>query len=234
MFEGLLNPAGGLRYHWRAFRHSHRWASFTHPLAIWLDAWQPDTDQLLLVGPSAGWCLPDELFARFRRIDVLEPDPFAWMILSRRLHALGLRAHWHENDYLTDDPLRVEQMAPNFPDSAILFCNVLGQMRFLYPLLDHPDHAVTWKTALTRSLGDREWASFHDRLSGPIAPRIMDHVAVSAAGLTDAQLAATFYEGDGELVTHGTGDLFPELTRRYFGWELVPKQFHLIEAVRSD
>ena len=234
MLGALMNPAGGLRYHWRAVRHAHRWASFTQPLAEWLDAWQPTADQLLLVGPSAGWCLSDDLFARFRRIDVLEPDPFGWLILSRRLHALGLRAHWHEHDYLTADPIRVEQLAPNFPEHAILFCNVLGQVRFLYPELDDPARATAWKDALTRSLAEREWASFHDRLSGPIAPRIMDHAAVSAAGLTDQQLAAAFYEGEGQLVSHGTEAICPELSRRYFGWQIVPEQFHLIEAVRGD
>jgi hypothetical protein len=234
MLGALFNPAGGLRYHWRAVRHSRRWASFTVPLAQWLDAWQPESDQLLLVGPSAGWCLSDELFARFRRIDVLEPDPFAWLILSRRLHALGLRARWHEVDYLTADPVRVEQLAPNFPDSAILFCNVLGQVKFLHPELEDAQRASAWKDALVQSLDGREWATFHDRLSGSIAPRIMDHAAVSAAGLTDLQLAATFYEGGGQLISHGTEGLFPELTRRYFGWQIAPEQYHLIEAVRAD
>lgn len=234
MLDALFNPAGGLRYHWRALRHSRRWNSFTVPLTQWLDAWQPTSDQILLVGPSAGWCLTDDLFGRFRRIDVLEPDPFGWMILSRRLHALGIRAHWHENDYLTADPVRVEQLAPNFPDHTILFCNVLGQVKFLHPELEDAGRATEWKAALTGSLAKREWASFHDRLSGPIAPRIMDHAAVSAAGLTDHQLAATFYEGEGQLVSHGTEGIFPELTRRYFGWEITPGEYHLIEAVRAD
>ena len=234
MISALFNPAGGLRYHWRALRHGRQWTSFTQPLAQWLDAWHPAAEQLLLVGPSAGWCLPDDLFARFRRLDVLDPDPFGWLVLSRRLHGLGIRAHWHENDYLTADPICVEQLAPNFPDHAILFCNVLGQVKFLYPELEDPGCAKAWKDAISNSLANREWASFHDRISGPIAPRIMDHAAVSATGLTDQQLAATFYEGDGQLLSHGLEAFYPELTRRYFGWEIAPGQFHLIEALRSD
>ena len=48
-----LNPAGGLRYHLRGFRHAKRlWWPFRFHLADWLYAWQPPEKTLVLVGPT--------------------------------------------------------------------------------------------------------------------------------------------------------------------------------------
>jgi hypothetical protein len=222
----MLNPAGGLRYHWRAQRHARRWRTFTGPLAAWLADWETTATRLLLVGPSAGWCLPDALFLRFREIDVLEPDPLARLLLRRRLRALDVRAQVHERDYLTGD--RVERLGDDFPEHAVAFCNVLGQLRFLRGDLDDPARDRAWKASLMRTLEGREWLTFHDRLSGLIAPRI----ARSVDDSSDDGLAAAFYEGEGELTSHGTDGLFPHMPRRYFVWELLPGQHHLIEAIR--
>lgn len=222
----MLNPAGGLRYHWRAQRHARRWRAFAAPLADWFAEWDVRAEALLLVGPSAGWCLPDALFRRFARIDVLEPDPLARVLLGRRLRGLGVRAGMHARDYLTSD--RVGRLAGDFPSHAIAFCNVLGQLRFLRPELDDPACDRAWKSALTDALDGREWATFHDRLSGLIAP----HLERPLDDTTDEDLAAAFYDGDGELVTHGTDGLFPERPRRWLSWELLPGQHHLIEAIR--
>lgn len=228
----MVNPAGGVRYHWRARRHARRWRPFTAPLAQWLDAWRPEADRLLLIGPSAGWCLPDALFLRFARLDVLEPDPLARLLLARRLRGLGREARTHAGDYLTGAPDRLAQLGRDFPAHAILFCNLLGQLRFLHPELDDPARARRWKDALATTLDGRAWATFHDRLSGRIAPRLAGTTAASDVGLDDDALVAAFYAGDGELVTHGTEHLFPARPRRYFAWELVPGRHHLVEAVR--
>jgi hypothetical protein len=232
VLAAILNPAGGLRYHWRARRHSRRWAPFVEPLADWLDGWMPDTEHLLLVGPSAGWCLPDAVFRRFARIDVLEPDPLARVLLSRRLRRLGREPRLHERDYLTADPARIAELACDFPRHAILFCNVLGQLRFLHPELDDTERSLQWKRALMAALDGRAWATFHDRLSGRLVPRLGGETAASEGAMSDEDLAAAFYDDVGELHAHGTDGLFPQLPRRYFAWELVPGRHHLIEAIR--
>lgn len=231
MLAAMLNPAGGLRYHWRARRYARRWGTFVDPLASWLEEWVPDAGDLLLVGPSAGWCLPDGLFRRFERIDVVEPDPLARVLLGRRLRRLGCEAHPRERDYLSGDPSRLAELGHDFPRHAILFCNVLGQMRFLRPELDDAERSRQWKQALMTALDGRAWATFHDRLSGRLVPCLGD-VAASDAAMSDEDLAAAFYVGDGELVTHGSDGLFPRRPRRYFAWELVPGQHHLVEAIR--
>jgi hypothetical protein len=225
----MLNPAGGLRYHWRARRHARRWSTFVEPLAQWLEEWRPDAESLLLVGPSAGWCLPDAVLSRFARIDVLEPDPIARVILARRVRRLGRHIRAHDRDYLTGDPARCAELRRDFPRHAILFCNVLGQVRFLRPALEDEERNRVWKQALMAALDGGAWASFHDRLSGRLVPRLD---VTGDAAMSDDDLAAAFYDGDGELITHGTDGLFPGLSRRYFAWELIPGWHHLIEAIR--
>src|SRR5215216_4794788 len=74
----LFTPSGGLVYHARALRHrSGLWAPFRRAVDEWLAEALPPADELILVGPSAGHCLPLERLARFRRLLVLEPDPVA-------------------------------------------------------------------------------------------------------------------------------------------------------------
>ena len=233
MLSAMTNPAGGLAYHWRALRHGDRWRPFLEPLHAWLDAWQPASPHLLLVGPSAGWCLPDALFRRFAALDVLEPDPLAWGLLSRRLRALGRPARRHAVDCLAPDPGALAPLARDFAEHAILFCNVLGQARWLHPALDDPDRLATWRAGLAAALDGREWATFHDRLSGTLRPRLPEPAA-SDEPLADERLATLFYDDDGELLSHGTDGLFPGRPRRWFAWEIAPGRHHLIEAVRHD
>lgn len=229
----MLNPAGGLRYHWRARRHVRRWGTFVEPLAGWLAEWSPAAEALLLVGPSAGWCLPDAVLGRFARVDVLEPDPIARLLLARRLRRLGCEMRPHARDYLTGDPARLTELRRDFPGHAILFCNVLGQARFFCPELEDAERSLAWKEALMAALDGSAWATFHDRLSGRLVPRL-GIGAASGAALSDEDLAAAFYDGDGELITHGTDGLFPRLPRRYFAWELIPGRHYLIEAIRHE
>jgi len=49
----LLHPSGGLLYHLRAWRWQNmRWLPFHSEVARWLDAWQPEAAELVLVGPD--------------------------------------------------------------------------------------------------------------------------------------------------------------------------------------
>lgn len=90
--DHLLDPSGGLVYHLRAARHRHGlWAPFHASVAGWLADWQPRRRELLIVGPSAGYALPDGFFTRFAQVTALEPDPLARWLLRRRADAAQLR-----------------------------------------------------------------------------------------------------------------------------------------------
>ncbi len=226
--QALLNPAGGLRYHWRALRHrAGRWEPFTAALATWLDGWRPAARELVLVGPSAGYCLPASFLARFAAIDAFEPDPLARLLFARRFPTLA-RVRWHAEDRLTT-PDGPGALVADFPSAAFLFCNVLGQL----PWLRDDSVPTTWKTELARALTGRAWATFHDRLSGTTAPRLAGPSEPVASTVDNEGLAARWYPAGATLLDHETADLFPGRTRRFLVWEIRPGYFHLIEAIHD-
>ena len=240
----LTGPAGGVRYHWRALRHRRGcWRPFTDALAAWLDDWHPASDRLVLVGPSAGWCLPESALARVRAVDGLEPDPLARHLFARRFPTVARHLRWHAADYLAPvggvlRPERLRALGRDFPEHAFLFCNVLGQLPYLYPdAVAQPSFAL-WKRALAAVLAERPFASFHDRLSGPVAARPdtlgATPSALGTTALVDRCLVAAPGRASVEVEDHDTGDLFPGRPRMLFAWQVTPRWTHLVEGVRSD
>jgi hypothetical protein len=236
----LLNPSGGLIYHWRALRFKNTlWSEFRSNLGSWLRDWKPVETRLLLVGPNAGYCLTADFLLRFKEISAVEPDPAARFLFARRFPMS--KVAWSSEDYFLPkcgefDPRGVQRMVAKYPEHAILFCNFLGQLPLLAPDAALSKRFETWKAALPESLSSRSWASFHDRLSGPLQPRISGR-AEAPGCIPDANLVERFYtppQGAApiELSDHLTGDLFPKLPRAFFRWEISKGYWHLIEAVR--
>jgi hypothetical protein len=233
----LLNPAGGLRYHWRALKHADRlWEPFRWPLGEWLLGWQTREPCLVLVGPSAGYNLQPFLLERFQRL--------ARFLLRRRLARVPLEPRpaleFIAQDQLVFHPERFAQLLERLGPSAVLFCNVLGQLRHLLNAEDTQQPAFSAvRTAVRASLEGRSWASFHDRVSGNLAPSLEDPL-LSSERWSDEELLQHAYYGSsdaigGTLFDHGTAGFFPEsLPHLYLRWELAPGSFHLIEAVASE
>ncbi len=230
MTPAWLSPAGGIRYHLRALRYRPQlWAGFTRPLAEWLSEWQPREERLLLVGPSAGYCLPEETLARFAVIDAVEPDPLARALFMQRFPSLAQRLRWHADDYF-HPAARLVELRLLFPAHAVLFSNVLGQ-------LDLASNDERWKETLEEFTCGRSWLSFHDRLSGPLRPQLVGMSPPFAPTVSNDELAARLWPRPPsrlELEDHGTEGLFRHAERRYFVWHLRPDYFHLIEGVRDD
>lgn len=214
MPQGLMHSSGGWWWHVRALRYRDRlWAPFRAALHDWLDAWQPARRKLLLVGPSAGHTLPlDLLRARFADITAFEPDPLARYWLRRRAPGIRFCA-----------PVRLDEtgmatLASDHPDTAILFCNVLGQ-------LSPP--ACGWAAAMA-PLDQHGWASFHDLLS---ATRPADRADPATTGPETSleEIAARYWRGGVlELTDHQTIGLGDPLTRRHTLWRLTPRYWHVI------
>lgn len=239
-----LRRASGLAYHWRALRYSeHLWASFRWPLGEWLLGWQPPESTLLLVGPSAGYNLQPFLLERFEQVVVLEPDALAHALLRYRLWRVPLerrpRLRFISRDHLMTHPERLAPLLTELKDTAILFCNALGQLRYLLDT-DELDGAAAAavRSAVRDAIRGRSWASFHDRVSGAIAPTV-EEPALAERRLTDAELIEAAYYSGGDAVSatlfeHGVRGFFPEdLPHLYLRWEIQPGTFHLIEAVRQ-
>ncbi len=257
-----LNPTGGLRYHGRAWRYrSGLWAPFTSAVARFLSRWSPPERELILVGPSGGYCLDLSFLSRFVTVTALEVDPIARWIFARRarsaLRSSGTALRWEPEDRLsprdgagfTLEPLRA-LLAAN-PDAAVLFCNVLGQLPLLGP--DLADDVIPeptegsferWLLELPEALAGHSWASFHDRLSGPLRPEGIDPDAL-VPWRSSEDLAAELYaptdepertHGEGvelALNDHRTSLLARERPRYELVWELEPAVFHLVEAISS-
>lgn len=244
MTSALFNPAGGLRYHLRGYRYAETlWAPFRFALAEWLYGWEPPEKKLVIVGPSGGWCVPAFLFERFDEVLCLEPDPLAHFLFKRRLARAPLEARprlsFDGEDRLIEHPERLLELVAD-GDRAVLFSNVLGQLRALGVASDGDPRLERIRAAVKEVTRGRSWASFHDRVSGPIEP-VLEGRLDTDERLSDADLRATFYLGEREtgvrgqadpmLVDHFTRGFFPEQRpHAYFCWPLMPGAFHLIEG----
>jgi hypothetical protein len=244
---GFINPAGGLRYHLRALRHSRSlWQPFRWALGEWLLEWEPPETTLLLVGPSGGYNLQPFLFERFQRVVCLEPDPVARAIFSRRLAKAPLdsrpKLEFVTEDYLIHRPERLLELLDGLGSACVLFSNVLGQLRSLLEVSSSgAPELLRVRESVQKALVGRSWASFHDRVSGFARPTF-DGVVISDARLSDEEVVAAAYESsvsatqlaNTELLDHLTEGFFPaDLPHAYFVWELAPGLFHLIEGVCS-
>jgi hypothetical protein len=245
-----------LRYHLRGFRYAETlWQPFRWHLGEWLYGWQPPEKQLIVVGSSAGWCVQPFFFERFAEVTCLEPDPIAHRLFRRRLDKAPLenrpRLRFEADDHLLADPSKLQRLLAAEPGSALLFTNIVGQLRVLLEAESGEQPGfVRVREAVASVLPSRSYASFHDRVSGSIEPAI-DGAVHADSRLSDAELIEHFYpvyEGNGknvrtpaidhagqrELLDHLTEGFFPaERPHSYFSWQLLPGTFHLIEATRG-
>lgn len=240
-----LNPAGGLRYHLLAYRFGRRvWQGFRWGLGEWLLGWQPPEKTLVLVGPSGGYCLQPFVLERFERVVCLEPDPVARAVFRYRLSRAPLEKRpelrFISDDRLVHHPERLGALLEELGDAAILFSNVIGQLKVLLGVTDaKAPELLRAKQAVKQAIGGRSFASFHDRVSGKLRVDL-DPPAFVERRLTDEEILTELYGVEGSLesatlVDHLTEGIFPDdLPHAYFVWELAPGTFHLIEGVRRD
>jgi hypothetical protein len=237
MLQAAWNPAGGVRYHLRARRYrSQLWAAFRSNLEEWFSNWRPPARRLAVVGPSGGYCLPLSLLARFERLMFFEPDPIARMVLSRRLRALPgpPTLTWVTDDVWIEPLLRggAPPVLSLTRDTAILFSNFMGQLMFLVPDARWAEFGAAFRERVWPSLERVPWASFHDRLSGPLAPGIVP-ADCQGPRLDDSRVLSWYgAQRASDLLDHGSAEVVPPGHRyAYFHWPLIPDQHHLIEAV---
>jgi hypothetical protein len=242
MTSAWINPAGGLRYHARALFGARLWAPFRHALNGWLSSRELSAERVLLVGPSAAHCLSDQFLSRFSQVSALEPDPLAGFLLLRRLRRLGARGRVERSDQLLrpllDGTNGLAESLRSDPELAVVFCNVLGQTRFLLEDDEHARFKMAFRAKIVPLLERRTWLSFHDRLSGTLAPEFAQPFTAPAR-LTDAEVLRELYRagsapGSAELLDHGSDDFFPSARpHTYFNWQIDRERYHLIEALAS-
>lgn len=240
MAPSWLNPAGGLRYHVRALLGGANWQPFRDSLAVWLAEFEPASGRALLVGPSAGYTLPDAFLRRFSSLTVLEPDPIAGLLLMRRLRRLGIaELHWEREDLLIEPLLRgtpgIAARLSADPGLCLVFGNVLGQTSFLLSDADFDRFKAAFRAQLWPLLADRSWLSVHDRFSGKLAPGLSSPHR-SPTRLIDAAVLelydANHASSSVELFDHQSDGFFPsDSPHSYFTWRIAHDRYHLIEGV---
>ncbi len=140
-------------------------------------------------------------------------DPVARWVFARRFPAAqvtGVDALTARGKFA---PEKLREALPR--DACVLFTNVLGQL-------------VYW-ARLHRVLEGREWASFHDRLSG------FGVFAPAPTEWRDDRSLSMGFEGAAEVESHETELLRPAcaLGLRYFDWRITPRRVHRIEGFWS-
>lgn len=226
--RSLLLPSGGLVWHVRAWRHHHGWTAYLQELDRWLQGWAPDCRDLLMLGPSAGWCLSREFLGRYRSVVAVDLDPLApWLFKLR--HGAGLRRHGVQLRWLAVDAFaHLERLLREHPGHAVLFCNLLGQHIVHESSLDRTRVVLG---QIKHRLRGRVWASFHDCLSqGPVCvtPR---PVAVMVPAQTSLPRIADRLGLEGRWQDHQTAEVLPaHVPRHYLAWPITPERMHIIEA----
>jgi hypothetical protein len=242
----LTNPAGGLRYHLRARRYAARlWQPFRWALGEWLLGWEPPENVLALFGPSGGYCLQPFLFERFEQVVCFEPDPIAYAIFKRWMRKAPLerrpRLERIAEDHLVLHPERLLGRVEALGQPALLFSNLLGQVPILLAAAKAaPQRIEGVREAVRAAILGRSFASFHDRVSGELKPEF-EPPLLADGRVSDRELLDVLYQSpevvsvdDAGLLDHATAAYFsPDLPCAYFYWELEPRLYHLIEAVRS-
>lgn len=216
----LFNPAGGLYYHFRAWRHSH---SLWSPLRDWVsergEQWPQKSDHLIVVGSSAGYTIPSPLLERYSLVTCWDPDPMAPYFFHRR-HPM-VQAQWIQKDVLSD---QWKDLLARHPSADVLFSNFLGQVTFL---VAEPQNAPATIGNLRSSLKDRNFASYHD-ISSLLAPK--PWTPPDETSKRPGEKIEFFNEN---AFDHGTKESFQDLSREYFWWQLLPQHWHLIEWVTN-
>lgn len=204
-----------------------------------MESWVSGRDDLVLVGPSAGYALSAAFLETFRTVTALDPDPLALGLL--RLRFPKVRWRFSTRDFFLGpkrrlNPRSFTALAAAYPGAAFLFCNVLGQLPFLAK--DDPNRRFDWAHDFAAFQQTHSWASFHDLWSATAATphgtwrppplpgerRIIE--SVKKFGLEGRQV---------EIRDHDTSDLFDaRADRLLWTWQITKSELHLLEGVRAS
>ena len=233
--SALFSESGGLLWHAKAlFRHRGLWSDFNNRIERFLSDWRAELefgegrrpDGLILLGPSGGWCLPTHGFIQsFSELIAVDPDPVARTIFMRRIKAGAQQQTWV--------PSTLERVLPalltRHPSHAVLFCNVLGQLRYQdEKTLERIEFELS---QIKLMLAGRHWASFHDRISGEKKSANLHELEFFSTGaVTTNELVKRVAYG-GEWLDHLTESVLPtDTARRFTAWPISRERIHWIEA----
>ena len=221
-----------LRWHLRAWRSQRRWARTREAIRQWLLTAPDGFGELLLFGASAGWMMPDDFLARFRRIDAVD---FEWAAspLFRLRHAGVIRRQRIEVAFHRTEALsRLEDLLSMRPRALVVFDNVLGQ----YTLTCRDVALAEERLAgLQKRLAGRAWGTVHDALSGqgrllPLDDEPLPVPLAAGASWPEAALLGPI-DARGDWRDHLTRGVLPAASASVMiPWQLTPGYWHWLQA----
>ncbi len=230
--SAAMNLSGGWLWHWRAWRSQARWAATSAQISNWLLAQDMPRQQLVLLGPSAGWMLPDAWLAQFQEIHTWDIDPLAAPLFRWRhgaaLQRSGTALHLHTGDGLA----QLEALTAAMPKAFFWFDNLLGQLRFNEPAINAVAHTLH---SLQGQMHAVAWGSLHDRMSGPTQGGAgLPLAQPSQAGLAmESPQAQAWLQRMGAIspwLDHLTEPVLPQGTPVQFcAWPFKPGYAHWLE-----
>jgi hypothetical protein len=244
-----MNPSGGLRWHWKAWRSQGLWEPTCQDIATWLAEKPAQRSELLLIGASAGWMMSSAWLAGFRKVTTYDIDPLAGPLFRWRhgksLTASGTVLLCERGDALN----QLGEVLQAHRQALVLFDNVLGQIRFHHPDVDEASHRIA---SIRRRLRGRHWGSIHDAYSGPVRTPVSRRAhtpmmrseqppyptaSARKRDQQDAPQRAAFaafgsqLDADGAWLDHLTGDLFPPGTHvSQIAWPHLDDYCHWLQA----
>ena len=238
-----MNPSGGLVWHWHAWRHQNAWKESINQVGRWLEETPTPSKELVLIGASAGWMMPSVWLQRFEKVTTFDIDLFAAPLFRRRhgpaLKVSGTQLRCHTSDALT----HLQPLLRAHNRAAILFDNVLGQIRFHHTSIDEASHRIE---AITKALRGRSWGSVHDAYSGKVVPNqgpisqpqklktLQTPHHFSDENLMKIPGFAEFgkqLQPQGEWLDHLTANVFPEGTSiHHIAWPYSTYYCHWLQA----
>lgn len=229
-FKYLFNPAGGLKYHWTAYRYKKYWGSFKKFLEGHLMPSTPPAKKIVLVGPSGGYTFPVSTLDPYEEIICVDPDPLAQKYFIKNHPEIS--ATWVDTDFFSD-PSMIKAFFSLHALDFIVFCNFLGQ----WPLsIKKEDRLIELKKTLKEELMNHTlWVSYHDRVSTNI-PFNLKGARESESPIPSDELVKIYSPKSKKrvvVVDHLSLDIFPKGPRNYFVWPLKPTSFHIIEIAKS-
>jgi hypothetical protein len=227
-----VGSTGGLGWHLRALRYKRSlWANYLDQTASFLEGWSNQSlkpalvSELIIVGASAGWSLPADWVRGFSSLVLIDPDPLApWLFKRNHPVPAGQTRQWVRKTFEPVLPHLLEAR----PRAAILFNNLLGQLRLVTKDLDTTEQQLA---QIKTQLDDRHWASFHDRISGDWTHAQQSAATLRSAGpVSNEDLAKSFGCG-GEWLDHLTSQVLPPDTPRViYPWRITTDRLHVVEA----
>ena len=239
----MRDTTGGLRWHLRAYWQRRRWQVTTQLIAAWLDEQSPPQQELLLIGGSAGWMMSASWLQRFRRIVLIDIDPYAPR-LFRWNHGRALKRSGTVLETLAIDAMHdLDSLLNAYPDAAVFFDNVLGQHLYRVRELERAEQDLN---QIAGRLKGRDWGSVHDLFSGPVEQGSLPPQPVmrfdatntdrglQAEGLTGTPLHKRLLAqvgGKGEWMDHLSSGVFPVgASTQLIAWPFLPHYAHWLQA----